>query len=231
MAEQLAGAQTLSRGLRALEILAERSPLTIQQLADELGVHRSIAYRIVRTLEAHRLVVRDAGGRLELGAQLAVLAQSVDRDLRSASLPHLTALAQTTGCTAFVAVQDGDDVVTLVSVESRGARASVAQRPGTRHPLALGAPGIALQTMLSAREWAALGHDDAMRAEVAIAAERGYATSTDEVVPGLSGVAAPIRHPLPPRAAVGVVTVGAADLDALGAASAHAARAIAADLG
>ncbi|QCR18795.1 IclR family transcriptional regulator [Agrococcus sp. SGAir0287] len=231
MAEQLAGAQTLSRGLRALEILAERSPLTIQQLSEELGVHRSIAYRIVRTLEAHRLVVRDAGGRLELGAQLAVLAQSVDRDLRGAALPHLTALAQATGCTAFVAVQDGDDVVTLVSVESRGARASVAQRPGTRHPLALGAPGIALQTMLSQPEWAALGHDDAMRAEVALAAERGFATSSDEVVPGLSGVAAPIRHPLPPRAAVGVVTVGAADLDALGAASAEAARAIAADLG
>lgn len=231
MAEQLAGAQTLSRGIRALEILAEQSPLTIQQLSLELGVHRSIAYRIVRTLEAHRLVVRDAGGRLELGAQLAVLAQAVDRDLRGAALPHLTALAQTTGCTAFVAVQDGDDVVTLVSVESRGARASVAQRPGTRHPLALGAPGIALQTMLSAREWAALGHDDAMRVEVSLAAERGYATSTDEVVPGLSGVAAPIRHPLPPRAAVGVVTVGAADLDALGAASADAARAIAADLG
>lgn len=231
MAEQLAGAQTLSRGIRALEILADQSPLTIQQLSVELGVHRSIAYRIVRTLEAHRLVVRDAGGRLELGAQLAVLAQSVDRDLRGAALPHLTALAQATGCTAFVAVQDADDVVTLVSVESRGARASVAQRPGTRHPLALGAPGIALQTMLSAREWAALGHDDAMRAEVAVAAERGYATSADEVVPGLSGVAAPIRHPLPPRAAVGVVTVGAADLHALGAASVDAARAIAADLG
>jgi len=231
MAEQLAGAQTLSRGLRAMEILAERSPLTIQQLSEALGVHRSIAYRIVRTLEAHRLVVRDAGGRLELGAQLAVLAQAVDRDLRGAALPHLTALAQATGCTAFVAVQDGDDVVTLVSVESRGARASVAQRPGTRHPLALGAPGIALQTMLSTREWTALGHDDAMRADVALAAERGYATSSDEVVPGLSGVAAPIRHPLPPRAAVGVVTVGAADLDALGAASADAARAIAADLG
>lgn len=230
MAEQLAGAQTLSRGIRALEILAEQSPLTIQRLADELGVHRSIAYRLVRTLEAHRLVVRDVGGRLELGAQLAVLAQSVDRDLRGAALPHLTALAQATGCTAFVAVQDGDDVVTLVSVESRGARASVAQRPGTRHPLALGAPGIALQTLLSPREWLALGHDDAMRAEVAIAAERGYATSTDEVVPGVSGVAAPIRHPLPPRAAVGVVTVGAADLDALGEASSRAARAIAADL-
>lgn len=225
-----AGAQTLSRGLRALELLAEHGPQRIQELADLLGVHRSIAYRIVRTLEAHRLVVRDAGGRLELGVQLAMLAQSVDRDLRDAALPHLTALAEATACTAFLAVQDGDDVVTLVSVESRSARASVAQRPGSRHPLALGAPGIAIQTLLTPREWAALGHDEAMRAEVAVATERGYAVSHDEVVPGLSGVAAAVRHPLPPHAAVGVVTVGATDLDALGRAAVDAATAIAASL-
>ncbi|MDN5755801.1 MAG: helix-turn-helix domain-containing protein, partial [Micrococcaceae bacterium] len=44
-------AQTLSRGLRALEIITDRpEPPTIAELADELGVHRSIAYRILRTL-------------------------------------------------------------------------------------------------------------------------------------------------------------------------------------
>lgn len=42
--------QTLSRGIRALEILAAADrPLSIAELAEALGVHRSIAYRILRT--------------------------------------------------------------------------------------------------------------------------------------------------------------------------------------
>ena len=57
------GSQTLSRGLTALALLADHGSQTIQSLADLLGVHRSVAYRLVRTLEEHRLVVR-AGGRL-----------------------------------------------------------------------------------------------------------------------------------------------------------------------
>ncbi|MGE0000411.1 MAG: helix-turn-helix domain-containing protein, partial [Ilumatobacteraceae bacterium] len=56
--------QTLDRGLTALEwiALADRPP-SIDEVAQHLDVHRSIAYRIVRTLEDHRLVRRDPNGR------------------------------------------------------------------------------------------------------------------------------------------------------------------------
>ena len=48
---QASPSQTLSRGIRALEIMAAASaPLTIAELADAMGVHRSVAYRILRTL-------------------------------------------------------------------------------------------------------------------------------------------------------------------------------------
>ncbi|WP_415856979.1 helix-turn-helix domain-containing protein, partial [Sinomonas sp. G460-2] len=64
--ETAAHSQTLSRGLRALEILADsRTPLTIAEVAESLGLHRSIAYRIIRTLEDHSLVERDDSGRLQ----------------------------------------------------------------------------------------------------------------------------------------------------------------------
>ncbi len=53
-AAQASPSQTLSRGIRALEILAAaQAPLTIAELADAMGVHRSVAYRILRTLEDH----------------------------------------------------------------------------------------------------------------------------------------------------------------------------------
>ena len=67
--------QTLSRGIRILEILADaREPLSIDEIARRLGVHRSVAYRLLRTLEDHGLVTRDAAGRIQLGARMAALA-------------------------------------------------------------------------------------------------------------------------------------------------------------
>jgi DNA-binding IclR family transcriptional regulator len=72
-----AGSQTLSRGIRMLEILAAADRnLSIDELAGALGVHRSVAYRLLRTLEDHGLVSRDAAGRLTLGTGLATCSTS-----------------------------------------------------------------------------------------------------------------------------------------------------------
>jgi len=200
-------AQTLSRGIRALEVLAEAGGgLSIAELAEALGVHRSIAYRILRTLEDHGLVSRDPGGRVELGPRLAVLARSVFRDLQSAVLPELTAVANELAMTSFLVVLDHHECVTLVSVEPREVHATVAQRPGTRHALTYGAPGIAIQSRLSPQQWARVG-GDAIRPEALEAARRGYATSHDEVIPGLRSVAAPLIIPGQTPAAIAVVYV------------------------
>ncbi|MFZ0166307.1 MAG: helix-turn-helix domain-containing protein, partial [Trebonia sp.] len=64
--------QTLSRGLSALELIAEADkPIGIAELSAQLGLHRSITYRMVRTLEEHRLVARTAAGGLVPGTRLA----------------------------------------------------------------------------------------------------------------------------------------------------------------
>jgi DNA-binding IclR family transcriptional regulator len=224
--------QTLSRGIRVLEILAEAdSPLTIAEVASALGVHRSIAYRILRTLEDHGVVVRDAAGAVRLGPRMAALARGVSRDLQSAALPELTSVANELGMTAFVAVLDRFEVVTLVSVEPRRAHATVAQRPGTRHPLSIGAPGIAIQSLLSKTQWAELGGDADSRAEAAFGGGNGFAMSHDEVIPGLASVAVPLSVPGEPPAAVAVVYLaGARQAADLGARLSLAAAAISAGM-
>jgi len=174
------------------------------ELAARLGLHRSITYRIVRTLEEHRLVSRTATGGLVPGTRLAALARGVARDLLSAALPELTAVANELGMTAFVAVLDDDEVVALVSVEPRHAAAPVAQRPGTRHPLHLGAPGIAIQAALTPQERADR-RDERLRDEAFFLSFPGYATSHGEVIKGLSSVAVPLRAPGQPAAAIAVV--------------------------
>ncbi len=197
--------QTLSRGIRILEELADAAaPLRIDELAARLEVHRSVAYRLLRTLEDHGLVSRDGGGRVQLGARLAALAAGVAADLRAEALPELTAVAGELGMTCFLVVRDGDECVTLTSVEPPAAIAAVAHRPGARHALTRGAPGRALLTQLPRSAWPA-GADPHVAAEVADAAARGWATSHDEVVPTFRSVAVPL--PVRGRAAAAIAVV------------------------
>lgn len=225
--------QTLSRGIRALEILAAAGqPLTIAELSTALGVHRSVAYRILRTLEDHSLLVRDDAGRVQPGPGLAVLARGVSRNLQQAALPELTQLANSLDMTAFIAVWDHQDCITLVTVEPRHTGGAVAQHPGTRHPIHTGAPGIAIQSALTEEEWHRLAPAVPYRQEAQEARARGYAASHDEVIPGLSSLAAPIKVPSGRPAAVAVVYIGSSqDAASVGSALAASAARIESQLG
>ncbi|MGN6220908.1 MAG: IclR family transcriptional regulator [Microbacterium sp.] len=197
--------QTLSRGIRILEILADsRAPRTIDEVARRLGVHRSVAYRLVRTLEDHGLIAREADGRVDLGARMAALAAGVAHDLQAEALPQLTSAANELGMTCFLSLMDRDECITLTSVEPRHGVASVAQRPGTRHPVTVGAPGKAILSLLPESSWPS-DIAEAHRTEVRVVNERGYATSHDEVIAGLRSIAVPLRLPKGERAAVAVV--------------------------
>ena len=200
-------AQTLARGLRILDILAEAGrPLTIAQVCAELGVHRSVGYRLIRTLEDAALLIRDPAGALVLGPHIATLARSVAPDLQSEAQRVLRGLADELGMTAFLVVLDRTECVTLVTVEPRHAVASIAQRPGARHSVLVGAPGIAIQSLLTTTDRAAMGLDLPEPAVVTAARRDGIARSHGEVIPGVASVAAPVGGAV--RAAVAVLFVG-----------------------
>lgn len=201
--------QTLSRGIRALEILAEaQAPMSIAGLSTALGVHRSIAYRILRTLEDHSLVMRTEAGLVQTGPGLAALARGVSRDLQTAALPELTEVANSLQMTAFIAEWDRHDCVTLLTVEPRHPETTLAQRPGTRHPFSAGAPGIAIQSALSEEQWDHVAPGQPYRSEAKDARSRGYAVSHDEVIDGVSSVAVPITVPGQLPAAIAVIYIG-----------------------
>jgi len=201
--------QTLSRGIRILEILSDAGEsFAIDEVARRLGVHRSVAYRLVRTLEAHGLVSRNDSGRIELGARLAALAAGVARDLQTEALPELTTVANDVGLTCFLVVLERDECVTLVSIEPRHAGASVAQRPGSRHPLGIGAPGRAVLSLLPRAQWPATITPQ-IEKQMRDAAAAGFMVSHDEVIPHLHAVAVPL--PLRGRAPAAIAVVSLAD--------------------
>src|SRR5437763_14360300 len=83
-----AGSQTLDRGIRALELVAA-SPggMTVQEVADRLEVHRTIAHRLLATLTDHHLVARGPDGRFRAGGGLVALAGGLQRTLRDTAVP------------------------------------------------------------------------------------------------------------------------------------------------
>lgn len=200
--------QTLSRGIRALEVLADSSAgLSIADVAAALEVHRSNAYRILRTLEEHSLVFRDDAGKFSIGPGMAALARGVGNRLQTAAVPELTVLSSALQMTAFVSVWDRRQCVTLVSVEPPHGEGTIVQRPGTRHSFAAGATGIAIQSAVTEAEWEELAPGERYREESRAASRNGFAASRDEVIPGVSSVAVPVRVSGQLPAALAVVYV------------------------
>lgn len=180
-----ARAQTLDRGLAALELVAlAEAPMAVDDVAADLGLHRSIVYRLLRTLEDRDLVERDAHGRYGAGLHLAVLARHAHATLRSAAADELSRLAARLAMTAFLVVRRGDEAITIDVVEPRATDVHLVYRPGTRHPVDRGAPGLALL----AAEPATVGE----RTDVTRARRRGWASSRSEVLPGMASIAAPV---------------------------------------
>ncbi|MEY2581034.1 MAG: hypothetical protein QOE09_883 [Ilumatobacteraceae bacterium] len=183
--ENVAPSQTLDRGLACLDFIAASDhAVSVDDAASALGLHRSIVYRLLRTLERRHLIERDPDGDYSAGAYLAVLSRSVRRSLRAAAAPVLVNLAEDLRMTAFLVVPDRDEAVTVDSVEPTSLDAHVAYRPGTRHPIDRGAPGLAL---LAGRPPVA-----GERAEVSRARDAGWAESEAEVIPGMASIAVPI---------------------------------------
>jgi DNA-binding IclR family transcriptional regulator len=161
------GSQTLARGLAALSLIGEEpGPLTVADVASRLGIHRSMANRLIRTLEQYGL-----------GVRMASLARNVARDLQTAASPELAALSNELGMTAFLVTFDGEAAVTLSSAEPQNADATVAQRPGSRHAIDRGAPGRVIRSQLDPGAYP----------------PAAYEVSHDEIFPGLSSVALPLR--------------------------------------
>lgn len=180
--------QTLDRGLTALEIIAERAEgLSVAELAERLEVHRAIAYRIVATLEQHGLVARGAEGGLRLGAGAALLAARFEPQLRRVAQPLLEALARETRATAFISVAQGEEAVVILVAEPEEGLLRVGYRVGSRHPLSLGAAGIAI---LAGREPRPEDGEAVRQARI-----DGYSLTRGQLQRGAVGVASAIPVP------------------------------------
>lgn len=203
--------QTLDRGLSALEFISlNPRGVTITNLSNHLGVHRAIAYRLVATLQHRGYVTRTHTGRIRLGVTVSVLAKRYAPQLLSHGRTVLRTLAIETGATSFLSVAEGDECVVVAVEEPPGYGVRVSYQEGFRHPIGRGAAGLAI---LATRPEQAEDSD-----AVRTAREQGYCVTEAQLQVGAIGVsvglsAVPSLAALDVEASMGVVAIGALDIE------------------
>src|SRR4051812_8730430 len=131
------GVQSVDRALTILTILARLGQVGVTEIATEIGVHKSTAFRLMSTLEAHELVEQtEERGKYRLGLGIVRLAgaSSARLDVVQEARPVCRRLASDTGETVNLAVLS-EGAALYVDQVSGGAGPPAPQRGGEHIPL------------------------------------------------------------------------------------------------
>jgi DNA-binding IclR family transcriptional regulator len=203
----------VAQASRVLYCLA-RSPnprMSLLEISAQVGIHKSKAFSILRTLQKFGLVQRSSEGKgYALGPGLIGLSRRFLDNLDAPSLaePFLEDLARKTGATAALGLIADKNVFVAAKQESGGAYVRT-MRVGHRFPLTYGCHGKAIAAFLPQEELSALLKDKKLyfqgnrnaidRAKLMADIERcrrqWFAEDTEETEPGLNAVAAPVLGP------------------------------------
>lgn len=142
---------SVRNALSALTLMGERGAMRLADIADELGVARSTAHRLMVTMREAGFVIQPMGSRLyTLGPTFAGLTSAVvaHDDLIAAARPALAALRRATEETVHLVTRLGADVYFLDGIEGpRTVR--VGLKSGSRVPVVASAAGIAMLSLMT----------------------------------------------------------------------------------
>lgn len=201
------GVQSVDRAISVLELLARRGEAGVSEVATEIDVHKSTAFRLLGALEGRGLV-EQAGerGKYRLGFALIPLAGAVTHrlDLTRQAGPVIGRLAAELGETINVAVLREGWAVNVA--EARGpSTVGTHDWIGRLTPLHATSSGKVLLAHVDGTRRAELvaaatgrftPHTrlgPALATELDAAAERGWAATVEEYEPGLNALAVPVH--------------------------------------
>jgi DNA-binding IclR family transcriptional regulator len=201
--------QSVDRAVTVLEILAREGEAGVTELAAELGVHKSTAFRLVSALERRDLVTQDSQrGKYRLGLGLLRLAGATTArlDVVQEGRPICEKLAKQLGETVNVTVLSGHEVLYLDQVAGPSAL-QVRDWVGQRLPahatsngkvLVAHLPPDRLAEQLEVRrerftDRTITGRRE-FEKELREVLAQGYGVAADEMEFGLTAVAAPVRN-------------------------------------
>ncbi|MFF0266965.1 IclR family transcriptional regulator [Kribbella sp. NPDC004536] len=202
--------QSVDRAALVLEILAgvDARGAGLGDIAEKVGVARSTAHALLRTLEANGLVAEVAGPRFVLGTALIRLGDIASRHLPIADLarPVLSALARETGLTTRLAIADNGYPVFVARVDGPGIVRFHTPLGARETPNSSAAGKVILSDLADEEVRAVLERDGLPRRtaktivdaetllhELATVRARGFAVDDEEDLEGVFCVAAGVR--------------------------------------
>lgn len=154
---EVQGAQTLRRGLAVLKLLTRAQPkgLRMSDIGRRLGLSKATAVRLTRTLVDEKFVELDPATRsYMLGPEAFAVGLAAEPGylLQRLAAPHMRALALQTGDWVYFSVRHGFEVICLSKESGDIPIPPAALKVGDRHPLGIGAGGLAILSALPDEE-------------------------------------------------------------------------------
>jgi DNA-binding IclR family transcriptional regulator len=212
--------QSVDRAVSVMEFLSRRGWSGVTEVARELDIHKSTAYRLLTTLRDRGLVEQDAATeKYRLGFGIVLLARSVsaDLDILRCARPVCERLSERTKETVTIAVLEGDDAVVIHQSISRASALSV-DWTGRHTPLHATAAGKIflvympedqrqriLEGALERYTEYTIVDPASLNDHIKKLRGAGYGHTVEELEAGLNAVGAPIRGA--DGAVVGAVSV------------------------
>ncbi len=199
--------QSVDRAVTILELLARNGEAGITEIAGELGVHKSTAFRLVGVLEQRGLVEQlGERGKYAIGFGVVRLAGAASErmDLPRLGRPFCDTLASELGETVNLAIRDND--VALNVSQARGTASVTAHNwVGQRTPLHATSSGKVLLAYADPAERSELlrlpmeryttrtvVEPEKLSSDLDAVLDSGYATSYEELELGLNAAAVPV---------------------------------------
>lgn len=206
--KSVAAVQSVDRALTVLEILGKLGTAGVTEIANELGVHKSTASRLITVLESRGFVEQLSDrGKYRLGFAIVRLAgsTSAQMDLAKESQSICDRLSQQCGETTNLAILEENRIINVV--EAHGpAEITLRSWVGQNCPAHATSSGKALLSDLAPEDVLerlgdplpiytenTLGSASELAAELSRAREVGWASVSEELEVGLNAVAAPVR--------------------------------------
>lgn len=197
----------LARGLRLLQLFRPACPVIgAPQIARELELPRTTAFRLLQTLETLEFVERTANGTFKLGPAVLRLGFEfiASQDVTEYGRDVVERLCVGTGLSSQLAILDGRELVVVLKKNPAGAIVSNVQ-VGTRMPAHATVVGRVLLQDTDVRKLFSEGRlkhytahtpKSVTELERLIAEDRsrGYAVSESAYESGISAIAAPVRN-------------------------------------
>lgn len=207
--ERNGGIQSVDRALQILDILARRGGAGVSELAEEMAIHKSTAFRLLSALEARGMVQQSSNrGKYQVGVGVLRLASSMSRRMSivQQARPTLERLADELAETVNLAVRRSKYAVNIDQAMGPSPLATH-DWIGNLTPLHATASGKILVACLSPDERdlvlgpgplprhtaATIVDRGRLDTELEQVAETGLATTHGELEVGLNAVAVAVR--------------------------------------